>query len=329
MGTAHSVRSPLRMLGLAVAATATAVAVSLSGSNAAHGTPSVASLEQQIKTDSTKFEQVVEQYNKITEQRKKTKAKIDALDKQLKPLTRKVAAAQRQVDALAATAYKGGSATAWNAVLGGSSSNMLDGIATLDRISAQQKHQIATLVDSKRTLTGQRKKLDALYAQQAKQVKDLKAKKAKISADIAKLKKLREQAYGQAQESSSASGASTTSAPTVSGRAGAVVSFAYAQLGKPYAWAAAGPDSYDCSGLTLAAWAKAGVSLPHVAADQYNQITKISRSQIAPGDLVFYESLGHVAIYVGNGKVIHAPTFGEVVKVSSIDMMPVYGIGRP
>jgi cell wall-associated NlpC family hydrolase len=317
------------MLGLAAAATAVAVAVALSGSNAAHGTPSVADLEQQIKQDSAKFEQVVEQYNKITEEKKKTKAKINALDKQLKPLTAKVAAAQKQVDALAATAYKGGSATAWNAVLGGTSSDMLDGIATLDRISAQQQRQITTLVDSKRSLTDQRRKLDGLYAKLAKQEKDLKAKKAKISADIAKLKKLREQAYGQAQESSSASGASGQTPPAVSGRAGAVVDFAYAQLGKPYAWAAAGPDSYDCSGLTLAAWAKAGVSLPHVAADQYNQITHISRSQIAPGDLVFYEDLGHVAIYVGSGKVIHAPTFGEVVKVSSIDMMPVYGIGRP
>jgi len=312
------------MAAIAVAAVA---AASLAGTTPAHGAPSLSDIKQQIKQESTKFEQVVEQYNKITEERQKTKKRIAAVDKKLKPLSGRVATAQKQVDTIAAAAYKGGPATAWNAVLGGSSSDTLNSIATLDRLSAQQSDQVHTLVSTKRKLDGEHKQLTQLYAKQKKQAAELKKKKASISAKVDKLKKLREQAYGSATEQAGTGSGQTP--PQVSGRAGAVVDFAYAQLGKPYAWAAAGPNSYDCSGLTLAAWAKAGVSLPHVAADQYNQITHISRSQIAPGDLVFYENLGHVAIYVGNGKVIHAPTFGEVVKVSSIDMMPVYGIGRP
>jgi cell wall-associated NlpC family hydrolase len=93
-------------------------------------------------------------------------------------------------------------------------------------------------------------------------------------------------------------------------------------------FAAAGPSSYDCSGLTVAAWAAAGKSLPHNAAMQWDVVSHISRSQIAPGDLVFYESLGHVAIYVGNNTVIHAPEPGESVKTASIDMMTPYGFGR-
>ncbi len=313
---------------LVAVATAAALSVSLAPAGTAHATPSQADLEHQISQDSTKFEQVVEQYNKIADEAKKSRSKVKTLDRKIGPLAAQVGAEQKQVGAMAAAAYRGGTASAWNSMLSGSRSDLVDGIDTLDRISARQATKIRSLVAHKRDLTGQRHEVAAQYAKQAKQQKDLKAKKASISSDIAKLKKMREQAYGSATETAS-SGGSGQSAPNVSGRAGAVVTFAYAQLGKPYVWAAAGPDSYDCSGLTLAAWQQAGVSLPHVAADQYNQIAHIDRSQVQPGDLVFYENLGHVAIYVGSGKVIHAPTFGEVVKISSIDMMPVYGIGRP
>ncbi|HEY9481826.1 MAG TPA: C40 family peptidase, partial [Micromonosporaceae bacterium] len=105
--------------------------------------------------------------------------------------------------------------------------------------------------------------------------------------------------------------------------------FAYDQLGKPYVWAADGPDSYDCSGLVEAAYRSVGVSLPHNAAMQYHAISHISRSQLSPGDLVFYSNLGHVAIYIGGGMVIHAPQPGENVKKASVNMMTPYGYGRP
>jgi cell wall-associated NlpC family hydrolase len=79
----------------------------------------------------------------------------------------------------------------------------------------------------------------------------------------------------------------------------------------------------------MAAWQAAGVSLPHNAEMQWNAVAHISRSSLAPGDLVFYRSLNHVAIYVGNGQVIHAPSTGDHVRVASVDMMPPYGYGRP
>jgi cell wall-associated NlpC family hydrolase len=114
----------------------------------------------------------------------------------------------------------------------------------------------------------------------------------------------------------------------VSGKAGVAVRYAYNAIGKPYVWGAEGPDGYDCSGLTKAAWAAAGVSLYHHAATQWDETVRISRSQLAPGDLVFYADLGHVAIYVGGGQVIHSPTFGESVKLASVTMMTPYGYGR-
>jgi cell wall-associated NlpC family hydrolase len=103
-----------------------------------------------------------------------------------------------------------------------------------------------------------------------------------------------------------------------SGRASVAVQEAYRQLGKPYRWAATGPDSFDCSGLTMWVWAKAGVSLPHHSGSQYDQGRHVSQGELQPGDLVFFGSpIHHVGIYVGNGNMVHAPQTGDVVKVSS------------
>ena len=97
-----------------------------------------------------------------------------------------------------------------------------------------------------------------------------------------------------------------------------------AQRGKPYVWAAEGPGSYDCFDLRLYA-AAAGISLPHSSAMQAQMGTQVSRSELQPGDLVFFCSpVSHVGMYVGNGQMVHAPTFGDVVKVASIDAMGSY-----
>jgi len=135
----------------------------------------------------------------------------------------------------------------------------------------------------------------------------------------------RERAYGAANQAGSSY---TGTVPSISGAAGTAVSFAYGAIGSPYVWGSSGPNGYDCSGLTLAAWRAAGKSLPHNAAMQWDRVVKINRSALAPGDLVFYNGLAHVALYVGNGQVIHAPTFGRPVELASVDMMAPYGFGR-
>ena len=94
-----------------------------------------------------------------------------------------------------------------------------------------------------------------------------------------------------------------------------VVSYALQQIGDPYVWGSSGPDSFDCSGLILAAYAQLGISLPHYAAAQYNQTPSISQDELRPGDLVFYNSLSHVGMYIGNGLIVHAPNSTTVVKV--------------
>ncbi|HEY0773171.1 MAG TPA: NlpC/P60 family protein [Nocardioidaceae bacterium] len=116
----------------------------------------------------------------------------------------------------------------------------------------------------------------------------------------------------------------------VSGSAAAVVDYALAQVGKAYVWGAAGPDSYDCSGLTLMAWAQAGVSLPHSASSQMSSGTPVSQSELQPGDLVFYYSpVSHVGIYIGNGQIVHAANPSTGVGVTTVNSMPYSGAVRP
>jgi cell wall-associated NlpC family hydrolase len=100
---------------------------------------------------------------------------------------------------------------------------------------------------------------------------------------------------------------------------------ALAELGKPYIWAAGGPSAFDCSGLTMWAWAKAGVSMPHLAASQQNLGTRVDRSALRPGDLVFFGSPAyHVAMYLGSGMIVQAPNSGDVVKISPLASMSDY-----
>jgi uncharacterized protein YraI len=124
----------------------------------------------------------------------------------------------------------------------------------------------------------------------------------------------------------------TAPPPIPSSKAGeTALAFARKQLGKPYRYGATGPNAYDCSGLVLKAWAAAGVRLPRTSQQQFRVGTKITKSQLRAGDLVFFygQSPDHVAIYAGQGRVIHAPRPGKVVEYIKISYMPYSGARRP
>ena len=131
-------------------------------------------------------------------------------------------------------------------------------------------------------------------------------------------------------EDASRSGLRYDSNIAVSGRAAAAVKYALAQVGDAYVYGAAGPNSWDCSGLTMVAWAQAGVSLPHSSSAQASSGPQVSFSDLQPGDLVFYYSpISHVGLYIGGGKIVHAANPSTGVVVSGVNSMPYSGAVRP
>lgn len=139
---------------------------------------------------------------------------------------------------------------------------------------------------------------------------------AKYNALLNTLTAVQQNAYAARSAAGDGRVRSAGSVRAGSAAAQRAVDFALAQVGKPYVFGAAGPDSYDCSGLTMAAWKRGGVDLPHLASDQYTYGRRVGADELQPGDLVFlYEDLSHVSMYIGKGLLVSAPQPGENVKI--------------
>ncbi|MCQ8189212.1 C40 family peptidase [Streptomyces rugosispiralis] len=210
-----------------------------------------------------------------------------------------------------------------------------ESLASLTASQKQLKVQKKTVQDK---LTEARRLLAKLTAKEKARLAAIEKKKAeedrRKAAELAE-KQRQEAAARKKQEQQNAGGSgstapSTPSAPANSSKAAQAIAFAKAQLGKPYVWGATGPSSFDCSGLTQAAWKSAGISLPRTTWDQVKAGTRVSAPQLQPGDLVFfYDDISHVGLYIGDGMMIHAPKPGDVVKKAPITEMPIYGSVRP
>jgi cell wall-associated NlpC family hydrolase len=320
--TLSSVRILLRTIVLAGLS-----AVLVAPMSAARAEPSASELTQQINKASTELEKVVESYNKLNEEIKASKAAVVTLNARLGPLEKQAGQARVEAAEIASRAYKtGGGLTAANVLFSrGDSSSLVHRLGALEQLARDRDRQIAGFDATQRQYVDEKARLDSTLARQTAQAKQVAAGKKKIEGDLAKLYQMRREAYGS---ETSAGSKYTGKVPAVSGNAGVAVRYAYDAIGKPYVYGAEGPNGYDCSGLTLAAWQAAGKSLPHNAAMQWDKVTKISRSALKPGDLVFYRDLGHVGLFVGGGKIIHASRAGEPVKLVSVDVMSPYGYGR-
>jgi cell wall-associated NlpC family hydrolase len=198
-------------------------------------------------------------------------------------------------------------------------------------MARQQQSTLSDVKDKVTRYNNQKRPLDALIVQLTQQDADLAAKKKAIQAQLNQLEKLRLQAYG------SSGGVGGTLKPVlcpqlyIGGAGGKAAKYACDHIGKRYVFAADGPDTFDCSGLTKAAWAAAGVSLYHQASAQQSDIRSVSRSALRPGDLVFYgRPAYHVGIYIGNDWIVHAPHPGDHVREGKItEVGSPSGYGRP
>ena len=296
----------------------------------AHADPTPAEIEAQIDVVWNKLEPLIEHYNAVHEQYQKNKAQQDGLLAQLAPLQQQLDLGQIRVGAMAAEAYMGGDFGYMNAIAtSGSPKILADQLSYLDQLSFNEASQLSGVLTLKQQVDAQKKPVDDLVAQLSAQDADLAAQRKTIESQLSDLQALRIKVYG----SSGATGSfrpwpcPASYAPTKGYKAAA---FACSQAGKPYVWAAAGPNSYDCSGLTMAAWATQGVYMPHNAAAQRSVMPYVSRANLQIGDLVFYYAdLHHVGIYVGDSKVMVAPQSGDYVRMVPMDRSPIHSYGRP
>ncbi len=304
------------------------IAVVAPSTAASAAKPSAASLEKQINQANNELEGIVEKYNGLNDKLKGNKTAEAALQKQMAPSLKAAQQAETGLSQIADLLYMAGPTDALSTIVSSSdTTQLLDQMTTLGQIAADRKVQIEGYRKTVAAYQTKKQQLDILITAQKAETAQLAAQKAAIKKRLTKLYALRVAAYGSASEPLPTS---VPSPPSIPGRGGVIVRFAYQQLGKPYVFAAAGPNSYDCSGLVLAAYEQVGISLYHTVAMQWQTVHHITRSELAPGDLVFYESssLHHVAIYIGGGKVIHAPHTGDHVRIASIDMMHPWGYGH-
>ncbi|MEU2055285.1 C40 family peptidase [Streptomyces bungoensis] len=214
-------------------------------------------------------------------------------------------------------------------------------IGQLARERADTVHRLAVAERHKDQLArAARRALDtrlSLTEQQRRQRDDVRVRLADVERLLAALTpeqlgavaRLEQTGATGAERDLTTSGARGDDRPP-SGEGMRAVSYALAQIGKPYRWGAVGPGAYDCSGLTSEAWSHAGTAIPRTSQEQWNQLRKVPLNQLRPGDLVVYfPAATHVAMYVGAGKVVQAPRPGDRVKLSPLASLPVLGAVRP
>ena len=346
------VRSRSLLAGLLLAVFGISV---LPGAAAAGPKANLNQVQRQVDQLNRQAEQAAERYNT---------AKVELTDttRQLRAARNKYAATQRRLDAMqvlvgriAVASYKsGGLDSSVQLLLSDDPTGFLRQAADLTQVTKHQDHLLADMQTARLSAAVDRK---AVAEQQAR-AKDLQgeiaAEKRSIEGKLATARALlgRLEAKQRAQlmsvrqaatnralgarsdamraSRSSRDGDFPTYDGPASGRAAVAVKTAFAQLGDPYVWGAAGPGSFDCSGLTMYSWGAAGVSLPHSSSAQYSAVPHVSISNLQPGDLVFYYSpISHVGIYIGGDRVIDAPYPGLSVHISGLYSMPLVGAGRP
>jgi cell wall-associated NlpC family hydrolase len=232
---------------------------------------------------------------------------------------------QRRIAVQAAAAYEGGGLGSVAALLSGADTTTL----------LQKAETLNLLAEHDGDLLAAAKVEQRIYGAAVAQVQRAKAAQAREVAAIVKRRSQIEQKLNQLERVRSQVGdprsvALPSDLPTPTGVAWDAVHTALAQLGKPYLWGASGPDSFDCSGLTMYSWAAAGVSLPHSAAAQYGGLPHLSQSALEPGDLVFFGSpIHHVGLYIGKGLMVAAPSSGRVVQVQKVFRSDYVGAARP
>lgn len=283
-----------------------------------------------------------EEYNTARERQQKLQKEADKAQDEAARQQQEINELRDRIGPLAAEQYRnGGIDPSVQLALSADPDEYLKEAEMADRVGHRQASALSVLQDKQRELAQQRKETSAKLREAEDFRKAAAEKKDEVQKKLTEARTLlnsltaeERQRLDAAEEQEAEEAGTSDSADTydgpASGRAKAALDFAYAQLGKPYEWGATGPDSFDCSGLTGAAWGAAGVSLPRTVKQQYDAGRKVSQADMQPGDIIYwYNDTQHNGMYVGDGQAIHAPRTGKNVEITPVDSMPFYAASRP
>ncbi|WP_405948943.1 NlpC/P60 family protein [Streptomyces prunicolor] len=285
-------------------------------------------------------------YNAAEEQTQKQSAEIVELAKKIVKGQEKLDELKDRAGAAARSQYRtNGLPDEAQLLLSDNPQAFLDGTGRVLQGQRATKGLISDLTRTQQDLKQYTADASAQWAQLEKNRQAKAAAKKKVTTQIAAAEKLESQLEKQEKarlaelERQAALKAQTTwldsgvlkDVDTKASAAGkAAVAYATAALGKPYVWGAEGPSSYDCSGLTSQAWASAGDPIPRTSQEQWKQLKHIAVKDMRPGDLIIYfDDASHVAMYIGDGAIIHAPRPGRTVTVAGAGSMKILGVVRP
>ncbi|MGQ5635568.1 MULTISPECIES: NlpC/P60 family protein [unclassified Streptomyces] len=322
-----------------------------------HAKPSLEEVEKKVDDLYRQAESATEKYNAAKERTGRQRGRVDALRDELARRTERLDKAREELGSFAAAQYRTGAAAPGTAtfLLANNPQDYFDQSQLMNRLTAREKRAVDAYVGEQaaamkerrqaseslrtldasqqdlraakaavqRKLASARELLSTLTAQEKARLAAIEREKqqeaARRAAELAKQQAARQQADSSSSTASASGSAGSAESSSYDTKAEKAVAFARAQIGKPYVWGATGPDSYDCSGLTQAAWKAAGVTLPRTTYDQVDAGTTVSLADARPGDLIFfYDDISHVGVYMGNGMMIHAPKPGAYVREESI-----------
>jgi cell wall-associated NlpC family hydrolase len=321
--------APRAAVGVTAAALASVTLLSESA-QAAPAKPSIAEVKAQIDELNQQAEVATQNYDQAMEKTKAQREKTNELLGQVAQKTQQMNETRRVLGQFANEQYReGGMDPTVQLLLASDPEGFLDQTHTLDQLSASQAQALKTFQVQQEQASIQRAQATASLTQLTTAQQQLATQKATVQNKLAAAQKLlnsltaEQRAKVADMEKGSSSKTSYTYSGPATGRAAAAIAFALAQRGKPYVYGATGPGSYDCSGLTQAAYRAAGVTLGRTTYDQAKEGVPVSKADLRPGDLVFfYSGLSHVGIYLGNGQIVHAPHTGAVVEVAPMSWMP-------
>jgi len=295
--------------------------------------PTVAQVKARVSQLNSRLDQLVQQYDQVQQELTSASQRLTRLDSKTRLYLRRFNAMRAQVAQIAMTAYETGNLTSPGVLLtSGNAQQILDQASILQELSSSSNAAMSRFLAAAPQLGGAQQAARRTKAARAALKNKLTSEKNTLEQTIAQQRALLarltpKQRVGTGpgkptgpspspNPSPSPGSSNNPPPPPVSSAAAAAVQFAYNQLGCPYVWAGTGPchQGFDCSGLTQAAWAAAGVSIPRVSFDQMSGLPAVSTSELQPGDILGFNGNEHVGIYVGGGMLIDAPIPGQFVE---------------